>query len=293
MKSNGMNTLQSLQLKEALSVLAALSGYGYLQRSGMENDERLPMFKMQGRNLLQSVGMMKPEAFKDGEVLGLDFDRKVMTWNDSLADFDGCTKSLDEYGVHDLKEHEIVRVGISHEAWTLARNSVLGTSRKPHGLSRMVFVGAFITGEFGDGPSFAKIVVTEAFIEQLERLTSLCEENRLSEARVTQGPDLWGGCDEQAMRLQCPELVVSMGSFWFCDRPKHMDYEFQTRGQQTRQFIDLALSEGDDPVFVDGVEEVIARATADEDIEDTDLDEGMAALVNGTNDSQGSAARLD
>jgi hypothetical protein len=125
-----------------------------------------------------------------------------------------------------------------------------------------VFVGATTTAEFGEGPSFAKFTVNDRFIAQLQRLKALCEDQGLTEVRVTAGPDLWGGCDENELRLQCPELVVTCGSFWFNDRPKHMDYEIQTRGQSIDSFIKMVSEDGPQERFIDGIEEEIAALDA-------------------------------
>jgi hypothetical protein len=264
MNSKNVNPLQLLQLNEAVAVLGVLSSFGYLARTGMEDSERLAMAKMRGRNVLRSLGAFQPEPWRHGEVLGLDVDGKVMIWDDNMAEVSGGTQSIEEYGVHNFKEDEIARVGVRHEDWMLATRAASGASRKPHGWKRSIFVKAHITSNYGDGPSFAKIVVTEAFIERLERLTALCKSERLSEVRVTDGPDLWGGCDQESLRLRCPELVVSCGSFWFNDRPKHMDYDIQTRGKTTSEFIELAFGEGDGPIYIDGVEEDIALLDADD-----------------------------
>lgn len=84
----------------------------------------------------------------------------------------------------------------------------------------------------------------------------------VAEVRVTAGPDLWGGCDENELRLQFPELVVTCGSFWFNDRPKHMDYEIQTRGQSIDSFIKMVSEDGPQERFIDGIEEEIAALDA-------------------------------
>jgi hypothetical protein len=141
-----------------------------------------------------------------------------------------------------------------------------------------VFVGASTTAEFGEGPSFAKFTVNDRFIAQLRRLKALCEEQGLTEVRVTAGPDLWGGCDENALRLQCPELVVTCGSFWFNDQPKNMDYEIQTRGQSIDSFIEMVTEDGPHERFIDGIEEEVAAQHAggilDEDEDDDPMPSG-------------------
>lgn len=282
------DSLQSLQLKEAMSILAGLGSFGYLTRSGMEENERLPMLKMRARNLTKFLGITELDDLKDGEVLGLDADGHVMTWNAAIDFVGGCTLTLEEYGVHKLKAHEIVRVGITYDQWVRACQEKNGPAR-----SRTVFVGAFVTAEFGEGPSFAKFTVTPSFIEQLQRLTMLCKEHQLSEVRVTGGPDLWGGCDEDALRLQCQELVVSVGSFWFTDAPKHMDYDIQSRAQSTESFIELVTSEGDEVIFIDGIEEEVALATSGGELDDDDdLDDAQqagASLPTGLQDTQHAA----
>lgn len=138
-----------------------------------------------------------------------------------------------------------------------------------------VFVGASTTSEFGEGPSFAKFKVNDRFIARLRRLKALCEEQGLTEVRVTAGPDLWGGCDENALRLQCPELVVTCGSFWFNDQPKHMDYEILTRGQSIDSFIEMVNEDGAKERFIDGIEEEIAALDAGGILDDDEDDDPM------------------
>jgi hypothetical protein len=100
-----------------------------------------------------------------------------------------------------------------------------------------VFVDSFAENEYGDGPSFAKIEVDDAFIERLRKLQSICEQYNFSEVRVYASPEMWGpnGIEDE-LRLQCAELVVSMRSFYFTNYPKYGNYAIMSRGLDIDQF---------------------------------------------------------
>ena len=49
-----------------------------------------------------------------------------------------------------------------------------------------------------------------------------------------------------------------------------MDYEIQTRGQSTKEFIELVLHADEDVIFIGGIEEEVARSTSDDSLDDDD-----------------------
>ncbi|WP_321820885.1 MULTISPECIES: hypothetical protein [unclassified Burkholderia] len=60
------------------------------------------------------------EPYRDGEVLGLDRDGHVIEWN-AGADMPVETgQSLVEFGLQNLREHELARVGVTREVWEAA-----------------------------------------------------------------------------------------------------------------------------------------------------------------------------
>ena len=90
-----------------------------------------------------------------------------------------------------------------------------------------VYFPVSTTYDGSEGPLFAKLVLNQAFLENLGRLESVCSLHELAEARISGGPDNWGSGTEE-LRLQMPELVVSSGNFWFRDHPKDTKYEIET-----------------------------------------------------------------
>lgn len=117
---------------------------------------------------------------------------------------------------------------------------------------------AFACDEWGDGPRWAKVHVTQAFVDQVHSLQTKCLEFNAQMA-VHESPEQWDGEDE--LRLQGDELNVSHLSFWFSARPKHADYAVETRILDIRDFFDAIdnperrmshLAWADGVLFMDG-----------------------------------------
>jgi hypothetical protein len=58
--------------------------------------------------------------FENGEVLGLGADGGVIQWNGKKRAAYNCGKSLLEWGIHDLRTHELNRVGIFQEQFDVS-----------------------------------------------------------------------------------------------------------------------------------------------------------------------------
>lgn len=117
--------------------------------------------------------------------------------------------------------------------------------------TRTVYVEARPCDDFGEGPGFARWDVTPAFIAQVLSLQALCVERKLTEVRVTGGPDVWGPVNvADELRLTMPELVVTPSMFWFSDQPKHRNYAVETRGQSIDSFL-RDVSGAGEPVYLD------------------------------------------
>jgi hypothetical protein len=54
--------------------------------------------------------------YQNGEVLGLDRQGRVMEWNECAGIAIDSGQSLEEFGLHNLRGHELARVGVSREA---------------------------------------------------------------------------------------------------------------------------------------------------------------------------------
>jgi hypothetical protein len=116
--------------------------------------------------------------------------------------------------------------------------------------TRRVTVEAHACDEFGDGPAYARWEVTPTFIARLLSLQALCVEHRLTEVRVTDGPEVWGPGDvAEELRLNCPELVVTRLMFWFSDQPKHCSYAVETQCQWIESFLREVSGPGE-PVYL-------------------------------------------
>lgn len=283
MKEEVLKSNAEVLLAEAMSVLAGLQARGLLSAIGAETDPIAAMLRLRAASLLSSgtaaqvLGTgsgaeLAEVSYADQEVIGVDNDGQVICWDARASHEYSCGDNLQRYGIVNLKLHEIARVNVSVEEWLAATVLLQGDRDRQSNWSRTVYVKAHSTSEYGgEGPSYAKIVVDEAFVLRLLRLSNLCKKDGLSEARTCDGPALWGGCDEDAMRLTCAELVVSGTQFWFTDSPKHANYVIETDGHQISKLIQEALS-GEGDVFLAGHDVEQLRQLVEED-SDVDFDE--------------------
>lgn len=88
-------------------------------------------------------------------------------------------------------------------------------------------VEAYATDEYGEGPSWAEVTVTPGFLQTLERLRRVCQDEKLESVTVPQGPDRWDLEDD--LRIRGDSLRVWRDDFWFEAHPKHRDYSVETR----------------------------------------------------------------
>jgi hypothetical protein len=115
--------------------------------------------------------------------------------------------------------------------------------------ARTVYLEAYTSGD-GEGPGYARLEVTPAFIRTLQRLRALCVEHALTQARAAGAPDEWGpGVILEGLRLGYPELVVTPHCFWFRDVPRHYDFYVATASQDLDQFIG-AVSGAGEPLYI-------------------------------------------
>jgi hypothetical protein len=77
------------------------------------------------------------EPYRDGEVLGLDKDGHVVEWNARTEMPVESGQSLAEFGLQNLREDELVRVGVPREEWEAAFAGQ-GRVARPHTLEESV-----------------------------------------------------------------------------------------------------------------------------------------------------------
>lgn len=58
-------------------------------------------------------------SYEDEEVVGLDGDH-VVQWDKDKAATYTSGETLVEWGVHNLRAHELARVGVTREQWAIA-----------------------------------------------------------------------------------------------------------------------------------------------------------------------------
>lgn len=76
--------------------------------------DRLPTW------VARAVGDQQLPPYQDDEVIGLDNDGCVVQWNSDNDMPVNSGESLDAFGLHNLREHEIARIGVAREAWLAA-----------------------------------------------------------------------------------------------------------------------------------------------------------------------------
>lgn len=94
--------------------------------------------------------------------------------------------------------------------------------------------------DYGDGPDFAVIEVSQTFVDRLIQLSRMCAVNGLESVTVSAGPDEWD--QEDKLRISGDSLFVSDDRFWFEAYPKHATFHVETQGMPVDEFVHLALA---------------------------------------------------
>jgi len=98
-----------------------------------------------------------------------------------------------------------------------------------------LYLPAFALYEYGESPSFARVKVTQKWIEELLELQATCVSKQLSHIAIDGGPDEWQ--DDEHYRMRSELLVVDSSSFWFQAHPKHANYLVETREVGVEQLL--------------------------------------------------------
>ena len=87
-------------------------------------------------------------------------------------------------------------------------------------------IEVFALDEHGDSPGAAMIEMNAGFVRHLQRLSSLCLNNKLWVVKEDDTP-AW---DDESLNMRGDLLTVSReGNFWYSAHPKHQDYNCETR----------------------------------------------------------------
>lgn len=108
------------------------------------------------------------------------------------------------------------------------------------------------TSEYGDGPGWASIVLTDSFVSRLESVLKLVQENDLTGADIDYAPDKWENQEEY--RLLYDEACISRIGFYFRSWPKHANYAVETNGIEISSLRELLeKGESEDVEVINGV----------------------------------------
>lgn len=94
--------------------------------------------------------------------------------------------------------------------------------------------------------SWAEMTVTPEFLQTLERLRRVCQDENLESLTIPQGPDRWDLEDD--LRIRGDSLRVWRDDFWFEAHPKHRNYSVETRSILIDHLIRVARRIADDDV---------------------------------------------
>ena len=92
---------------------------------------------------------------------------------------------------------------------------------------KTLILGAHAVSEHADGPTWARVELTEDFLHKAERLSDLCLEHGLRSVTVHGVPVEWDLQDE--LNLTWDRLEVHAVHLWFSCSPKHGTYECESK----------------------------------------------------------------
>ena len=120
----------------------------------------------------------------------------------------------------------------------------------------MFYWEAYACDEWGEGPAWAKLEITQAFVDELHKLQTQCLRDTVN-LSVDRSVDEWDS--EDTLRLRGDEMHVTHSHVWFSAYPKHANYNVETRLMDIRDFFDAIdgkntewLAWADGVLFKDG-----------------------------------------
>lgn len=135
---------------------------------------------------------------------------------------------------------------------------------------KTLILGAHAVSDHADGPAWARIELTEGFLQRVEQLSALCVEHSLRSVTTGDRPAEWDLEDE--LRLSYDRLEVHGESIWFSCSPKHGSYKCETRGIDLAQLMALFKGGPEDDFIFEG-----DFIFADEDVKEL-YEEHLATL---------------
>jgi len=128
--------------------------------------------------------------------------------------------------------------GINHtplaQALGQAKQSITaaaGLSAKP---KKTLWLSAYQVEGDGNPPGYARWSPTPEQLTKVFRMAHLCQDEGISEIRLSEGPDAWGanpdeiGSYEFHAGLSDAQMVITRDRLWFRDKPSH-DVPIETR----------------------------------------------------------------
>ena len=100
-----------------------------------------------------------------------------------------------------------------------------------------LYVDAFACDEWGEAPSWAQVLVDQAFVDEVLRLHGLVTQQGLDFVSTSWSAEMWDRQDD--LRIQGDDLQVSKTAWWLRARPKHADYAVETRMIDVQVLLDV------------------------------------------------------
>ena len=116
--------------------------------------------------------------------------------------------------------------------------------------NKTLILEAYSTNEYGDGPSWARVVITPGLVDEIQRLAALCAEHHLVSVSTYDAPAEWD--QEAELRLSYDRHVVDKYDFWYEAAPKHASYSVETRSMTIAYLVKALYGESDGGTVIDG-----------------------------------------
>lgn len=116
--------------------------------------------------------------------------------------------------------------------------------------NKTLILETYSDNEYGDAPSWARVVLTPKLVDDVKRLSGLCAEYGLKHVGTSDAPAEWHREDE--LRIRCDTLLVDKEDFWFEAAPKHANYSVETRMLLITSLEKALYGESDGETVIDG-----------------------------------------